>query len=92
MLKVYHLNINSLSVKMHDIEAEIQEYDIVCFSESKLDNSISSESISLQGFQAPIRCDRTRHGGGVCVYVANDIAAKRRHDLEVNHIENVTVE
>ena len=43
--------------------------DILCFTESKLDETIENDEISLPGFHEPIRLDRNRHGGGVAVFV-----------------------
>ena len=41
----------------------------------------------VEGFQTPFRKDNnTNGGGGIIVYVRNDIRAKRREDLETNEI------
>ena len=41
----------------------------------------------VEGYQTPFRKDNySNGGGGIMVYVRNDINAKRREDLEINNI------
>ena len=42
--------------------------DIVCIVESWLDDTISDFELSVQGYSI-VRLDRSRHGGGVLIYV-----------------------
>ena len=56
--------------------------DILCFSETHLDESIDSSSLVLEGFGLPIRKDRSQHGGGVMIYISDLLVSKRRTDLE----------
>ena len=41
---------------------------VICVVESWLDSSIEDVEISIQGYQI-VRLDRTRHGGGLVIYV-----------------------
>ena len=47
----------------------------------------------VEGFQTPFRKDNdTNSGGGIIVYVRNDIRAKRREDLKTNEISCLWLE
>ena len=43
-------------------------------------------------FSAPYRKDRTNHGGGILVYINNNLMHKRRQDLEIFWEESIWVE
>ena len=63
------------------------------FTESWLNPSVSNDEISIEYFHEPVRYDVTgRIGGGVVVYIRDNISFKRRQDLEVNTLEAVWVE
>ena len=47
--------------------------------------------MKIDGFQNIIRKDRTRHGGGVVIYVKNYIKYFERSDLDSN-LESVSIE
>ena len=58
----------------------MQEYRdacLLCLTETWFDNKISDESVYLDGFGVPYRCDRNpiitqkESGGGACIYVNN---------------------
>ena len=94
-IKLAHTNINSIRNKLDDIAAELSDYDVICVSETKLNNSILSTIINLMlnSYNMPIRKDReTNNGGGLIIYVKNNICFKRRQDLENNSIENIWIE
>ena len=46
----------------------------------------------LEGFDEPLRKDRTRNGGGILVYLSNLLKYNRRHDLESPIIKKIWVE
>ena len=92
-LSLIHLNIQSIRPKLDIINAELSDFDVLCFTESWLDVSIKDQDISLEGFNAPFRHDRSdRPGGGVIVYCKDNLVCKRRFDLEVRGIECVWIE
>jgi hypothetical protein len=91
-LTIMHLNIQSLLPKRDLIEVELAHFDILMFSETWLDQSVTDNDISLPNFRNPFRSDRTRHGGGVAIYVKNCIPATRRRDLEMKGVECAWVE
>ena len=92
-IKLAHTNINSIRNKLDDVAAELSDYDIIGISESKLNNSIPSSMLMLDSYNMPIRKDREiNNGGGLIIYIKNNIFFKRRDDLENNSIENILLE
>ena len=68
-------------------------YDLLILSESWLKPEIKSDSIGLTNFHSPFRRDRCdRPGGGVVIYVRDNIYCKRRSDLEFQGLEAVWIE
>ena len=53
-------------------------FDIILLTETHLDNSIDSVEINMDGYQI-FRKDRNRHGGGVAVYVKDELAPIEIH-------------
>ena len=49
--------------------------DIVCLTETWLDNGITNDELSIPDFNL-IRLDRNRHGGGVALYINVNFAFK----------------
>jgi hypothetical protein len=89
---VLHLNIQSLIPKLDIIEIELTTFDVLIFSETWIDQSVSDHDISLPYYTPPFRSDRTRHGGGVAIYVKENIPVRRRADLEIVGLECVWLE
>ena len=93
-LVIGHLNINSLPSKFCQLKLIIEKnIDILVITETKLDSSFPSSQFKIEGFSMPYRCDRNRLGGGVIVYVRDDIPNKQliKHKLPED-IEGVFVE
>ena len=88
-LHLLHLNINSILPKIEELReiAKVSKATIIGISESKLDESILDDEISITGYKL-IRADRNRHGGGVACYIKSDIACNERKDFS-NDIENI---
>ena len=85
-------NLDSIAVndfiKIPLIEAytSVYNYDQIALSETYLDSSITNETISLTGFSEEIfRCDHpdAAKRGGVCLFYKDNLAIKRRKDLQV---------
>ena len=49
--------------------------DILMISETKLDDSFPEAQFHIEGFRAPFRLDRNKYGGGILLYVRNNINA-----------------
>ena len=69
-----HLNINSLRNKFHDL-AELMKgnLDILVVTETKLDHTFPEKQFLIPGYKKPFRADRNKDGGGVMVFVREDI-------------------
>ena len=72
-----HLNINSIW-KTFDYLADIikDNIDMLIISETNVDDSFPDGQIFLGGFGTPFRLDRNRDGGGIMIFIRNDIPAK----------------
>lgn len=60
-------------------------------SETWLDSTVSNSEIGVSGFHI-YRRDRSTRGGGILVYVSEDVKCVRRQDLEGNWIEALWLE
>ena len=68
------LNINSLRNKIQDLaELMRDKLDILVLTETKLDNTFPEKQFLIPGYKKPFRADRNRNGGGVMIYVREDI-------------------
>ena len=67
--------------------------DVLLISETKLDVSFPSSQFILDGFTPPYRLDRTEHGGGIMLFIKEDIPSTRLNaDTSISGIENLLVE
>ena len=60
-------------------------------SETKLDDTFPVDQFVLEGFSKPFRVDRNKNGGGILLFVREDIPA-RLISMEKAHIESVFME
>ena len=68
------------------------ENDILCFTETHLDNLVANCDILISDkFDPPYRKDRTNHGGGLLVYLSKNILHERISQLEVFCDESIWV-
>ncbi len=83
-LNICHMNARSLLLKIPEVTAMVSEHNIhiLAITETWFTDKTVENDIKIPGFQAPFRRDRNSHGGGVCVYVNQNISCTRRHDLE----------
>ena len=74
---ICHLNINSIRNKI-DVLANfvMGKVDILFISESKIDCSFPTGQFTIPGFSPPYRKDRSDRGGGVLLYLRQDIPSK----------------
>ena len=68
--KMALLNIFNLYGNIDELRHSIsnQFIDLIAFSETRLDHNITDNLINLDNYDV-IRKDRTRNGGGVCLYL-----------------------
>ena len=80
-LHFIHININSLLPKIDEIRhmTKITNAAIVGIGETKLDKSILSSEIDIEGYDR-LRLDRSRRGGGVA-YVKKSLAYNYRDNF-----------
>ena len=76
---VGHLNINSLRNKFDLFSEQVKDsIDILIVSETKLDDSFPEAQVLMEGFHSPFRFrfDCNINGGGIMLYVREDIPTK----------------
>ena len=78
-----NININSLPNKFEQLkELVIKHIDDLVISETKLDDSFPTSQFLMKGFAEPFRLDRNRKGGGVMIYIPDDIPNR----LSLKHV------
>ena len=92
-LTMAHLNVRSLIPKIEQVAYILQttQVDILSLNETWLDGTISNADLHIDGYEI-IRADRNRAGGGVALYISNDINYHLRDDLFINGLEALWVE
>jgi hypothetical protein len=80
VLDIIHLNIRSIGNKISFLNTFVHNFDILCFTETRLDNTISKEALILDGFNCILRKDRYSFGGDVMIYISNMLRANRRYE------------
>ena len=72
-----HINIDSVGNKFEPLNKMIQDnIDFLLVSETKLDDTFPIGQFYIDGFATPYRFDRTSHGGGILLYIREDISSK----------------
>lgn len=91
--KIASLNVNSLLKHIDEIRHVLRStpFDIFAINESKIDESIPDNEISIPGYNL-IRKDRNRAGGGVVLYIRDNIPFSDREDLVPSSLEMVCAE
>ena len=72
-----HVNINSIRNKFDALSYIIgNNIDIILISETKIDDTFSRAQLFIKGFSASYRQDRNRLGGGVLLFVREDVPSR----------------
>ena len=79
---ICHLSINSIRNKFNSLDEIIKAFDVFLISESKLDNTFPINQFSIRGYKV-FRRDRNRFGGGLILYVNENIPCKPLTDHPV---------
>ena len=66
-----------------------QKIDILLVSETKIDDTFPLAQFCVEGYSTPYRLDRTCKGGGLLLYVRDDILLKQ---TKLKFIENEAFE
>ena len=85
------MNIISIRNKFDPLAKGIKgKVDVLMISETKIDETFPSRQFYTEGFTPPYRLDRNCHGGGILVYVREDIPSKL---IEMNSsVESISIE
>ena len=87
-----HLNINSIRQKLDSlIEITAGNIDVLMISEAKLDDSFPKGQFLIKGFSEPYRLDLSSKGGGIMLFIREDIPSKLL-SIEQNSIESFYIE
>ena len=72
-----HINLNSVLPKIDEVRyiANITNASIIGISETKLDETIWSSELEVDGYDL-VRLNRSRGGGGVACYIKSSVATK----------------
>ena len=68
-------------------------FDILVITETKLDETYPNFQFYIEGYSLPFRLDRNRNGGGLMIYVREDIPSKllKKHNFQYD-IEGLFIE
>ena len=93
-LIIGHLNINSLRNKFEALKTIVKgKVDILMVSETKIDDSFPMGQFAIAGFANVFRLDRDHEGGGIIIYVRDDIPCKELKNHSLPHdIEGIFIE
>ena len=83
------LNINSIPNKFDELKMVISgNIDVLVLTETKLDDSFPTGQFCIEGFSTPLRLDRNRHGGGILIYIREDLPSKElvKHNFDIEGI------
>ena len=91
MLIIGHLNVNSLRNKFEMLRETVKDkLDILLISETKVDLSFPSSQLAINGFISPLRLDRNSSGGGIMLFVREEIPSKISREYQPNiTVENI---
>ena len=85
---IAHLNINSISPKFEPLIDMIGgSIDFLLVTETKLDDTFPRGQFEIDGFAKPVRLDRNRNGGGLMVFMRNDLPC---HELKSHEFPDGT--
>ena len=88
-----HLNVNSSRNKFDMVSDLISgKIDIFLISETKIDSTFPTSQFKIPGYSSLYRLDRTTHGGGLLLYVREDIPSKVLFPNFHEKFECITIE
>ena len=91
---IAHLNINFLNTKFEHLQELVKEnVDILLVSETKLDDTFPNGQFKIEGYDKPIRLDRTKNGGGILFFIRDDLPCTelKSHKLS-DYVEGIFIE
>ena len=95
LFNIASYNINSITSgnKRDQIESLAHQLNLaaICLSETKLDDNVHESFFHIPGYNIELK-HRTRRGGGVCIYIRDDIPFVRVNKLENKNLEHISVD
>ena len=74
---VGQININSIQNKFDHLMAAVSgNIDILLITETKIDFTFPANQFYLNGYNVPYRNDRDTKGGGILIYICDDIRSR----------------
>ena len=93
-LLIGNLNISSIPNKFDQLKLLVRgKVDSLVITETKLDSTFPTSQFLIEGYSEPYHFDRNRNGGGVLIYVPEDIQSeplmghKLPHDIQGIFVE-----
>ena len=81
-----HININSLRNKFELLTEMVRDkVDLLIISKTKLDSSFPNAQFYLKSYSEPCRLDSNSKGGGIILYVREDIPSKLINSSCIDH-------
>ena len=89
-LHIVHLNIHYVLPKLNEIQIVLSQnpnIECLCMCETVLDNSVLDSHLFVPGYLV-VRKDRASLGGGLVLYIKDNLCCYRRTDIESENIES----
>ena len=93
-LNIFHLNIHYLYSKIDEIKVLLSQHlniHMLCFCETFLNDTYGDNELCLDSYKL-FRKDRNTLGGGLAIYIKDDISCVQRVDLEHPEVESIWLE
>ena len=94
-MKVFHQNVRGLSLNSEHVLRLLQSskgMDVLSLSETHLCNQDTESLFYVPGYEFINKPRQTGKGGGVAMYISNNVVWKRREDLENINVECIWIE
>ena len=77
-LVIGHINIYALENKFEPLVSLVKDkLDILLICETKIDDTFPKNQFHIEGYSTLFRRDRNSHGGGLILYLREDISCKQ---------------
>ena len=87
-----HVNINSIRNKFDALTCIIgNNIDIILIFETKIDDTFPTAQFFIKGFSGPYRQDRYRTGGGLILFVREDVPSRILNPISKTDIETLCI-
>ena len=92
-MAITSLNINGMRGHFDEIKILLPKLGIhiLALNEIKIDPLYPKELTCIPGYEQ-VRLERSNHGGGVAIYIKDNIRFKHRNDISTNGLETICIE